>query len=153
MRLLSLLFASAAAAELTFTATAVHGGEEVDISAAAFVKMPPRSRPHLRWAGANSTGAPGKSHPRGNSISLSPTWCGLSQHYVDSSDPITNVYGAFTAPNLHDRTGTYPQSVAAWVGIDGASCQQALLQAGITTIVCTCRPFPPLSYIITVSSN
>ncbi|KAJ9151636.1 Protease [Coniochaeta hoffmannii] len=132
--LLPLLFASAAAAELTFTASTVQDGKEVDVSTKDFVKMPPRSRPHHRWRGTNSTGGSSSSeHKRATSISLSSTWCGMSQKHADSQDPIKTVFGAFQAPNLHDRTGTYPQFAAAWVGIDGSSCQQALLQAGVTT--------------------
>lgn len=143
--LLPLLFASAAAAELTFTASTVQDGKEVDVSTKDFVKMPPRSRPHHRWRGTNSTGGSSSSeHKRATSISLSSTWCGMSQKHADSQDPIKTVFGAFQAPNLHDRTGTYPQFAAAWVGIDGSSCQQALLQAGVTTTVC-CTRLSPLS--------
>jgi hypothetical protein len=148
MRLLFLLFASAAAAELTFSATAVQKGEKVDISGLEFVPIPPRSRPHSRWSGTNSTGASDGGHKSHRSnekakrtaISLSSDWCGVSQH-AQSNDPIKSVYGSFTAPDLSDRTGTYPQYGAAWIGIDGATCSQALLQAGVTTVVCCHPPF------------
>ncbi|KAH8905739.1 putative aspergillopepsin protein [Coniochaeta sp. PMI_546] len=142
MRLLSLVFASVAAAELTFSASAVQEGKKVDISGLEFVPIPPRSRSHFRWSGTNSTGAPHGGHKshrssekdKRNAISLSSDWCGVSQH-ATNTDPIKSVYGSFPAPNLSDRTGTYPQYGAAWIGIDGASCSQALLQAGVTTIL------------------
>lgn len=146
MKLLSLLFASAAAAELTFTAKAVKNGETVDISPENIVKMPPRSRPQGPRGSANSTGRrppPGPRQKR-EEVELSPTWCGISQQYADSQDPITTVYGIFETPDLSDRTGTYPQYGAAWIGIDGWTCQQALLQAGVTTIV-RMPVGPPLS--------
>lgn len=45
-------------------------------------------------------------------------------------------FSYFTAPNLRLRPKTpQPQYAAAWVGIDGASCNQALLQAGVTTVL------------------
>lgn len=146
MRLsLPLLYASVAAAELTFSATAVQAGKKIDISGLEFVPIPPRSRSHFRWSGTNSTGdhdGGHKSHrssekEKRTAISLSSDWCGISQH-AQSGDTIKSVYGSFPAPSLSDRTGTYPQYGAAWVGIDGASCSQALLQAGVTTIVCWC---------------
>jgi hypothetical protein len=146
MRLLPLLFATAAAAELTFTASAVTDGQKTAVSTKDFVKMPPRSRPHHhRGAGNSTTGGDGSGanvpryHDRSAKASgpaYSTTWCGMSQKYARGGDPITTVFGAFQAPNTRDRTGTYPQFTAAWVGIDGETCQQALLQAGVTTTVC-----------------
>jgi hypothetical protein len=147
MRFLSLILASVlsrmAAAELTFSATAVQRGKEVDTSGLEFVPIPPRSRSHFRQGGTNSTaGFPGghknlrdNDNTKRAAISYSSDWCGVSQHST-SNNPITSVYGIFSAPNLSQRPGySYPQYGAAWVGIDGASCQTALLQAGITTVV------------------
>lgn len=155
MKLLSFLFASVAAAELTFSATAVQDGKEVDTSGLEFVPIPPRSRSHFRHnvsnytADASTYAVREKRHNEKRlSVSLSSNWCGVSQH-AESNDPLTSVSGFFSAPNLHDRTGTYPQYGAAWIGMDGASCQQTLLQAGVTTIVRT----QPLFFPVKESSN
>lgn len=148
MRFLSLLFAAVvsrmAAAELSFTASAVHQGRKVDTSGLEFVPIPPRSKGHFRhgngtYSGRNSTSG-GGGHHRRSSVSSSSDWCGVSQHST-AQNPITSVYGVFSAPSLSFRPNLpYPQSGAAWVGIDGASCQTALLQAGITTVVCPRQP-------------
>jgi hypothetical protein len=154
MLFLPLLLASVlsrmAAAELTFSATAVQRGKEIDTSGLEFVPIPPRSwsRPHFRQGGgSNSTtaGSPpgGQTTQRNNdkraAISYSADWCGVSQHSTNNN-PITSVYGIFSAPNLTQRPGySYPQYGAAWIGIDGASCQTALLQAGITTVVSSAK--------------
>ncbi|KAK3382622.1 peptidase A4 family-domain-containing protein [Lasiosphaeria ovina] len=118
-----------AAGELSFSATAQQRGEDVDISDIEFVPIPPRQ--HHEHA------PPLRVRPRAerDSVSYSGNWCGASQHST-LSDPITNVFGYFTAPSLTLRSNVpAPQFAAAWVGIDGASCKQALLQAGVTTIV------------------
>ena len=140
MKLLSLLFASSAAAQLTFSASAVQHGKEVDISSLEFTPIAPRSRSHVRNTGGNSTAThtgrreEHRNHEKRTSVGFSSNWCGISQR-APSNDPITSVSGYFTAPNLSSRTGTYPEYGAAWIGIDGQSCSQALLQAGITTVV------------------
>lgn len=155
MMLLSLLLASAAAAELTFKATAVQNGQTTAISPEEIVKTAPRSRPHGIWGSANSSAVPPptgsqqkrQKSARSGTVTMSPGWCGLSQRYEESNDPITSVFGAFTAPDVYNRTGTYPQFAAAWVGIDGWSCTQALLQAGVTTTVrvyLSTLSFPPI---------
>jgi hypothetical protein len=47
------------------------------------------------------------------------------------------VSGIFSTPSLTIRPSEpIPQFAAAWIGIDGASCQQALLQAGTQTVAC-----------------
>ncbi|KAB5578824.1 hypothetical protein GE09DRAFT_561910 [Coniochaeta sp. 2T2.1] len=153
MRLLPLLFASVAAAEMSYTVTATQGGKRIDASHLTLEAIPWKSRTHSRWSSttnSTSSSSPGghKSHRSSSSsseidkrapISYSSDWCGISKR-GPSNDPIKTVVGSFTAPNLRDRTGTYPQFGAAWVGIDGASCQSTLVQAGVTTIVCPVLP-------------
>ncbi|KAB5549536.1 concanavalin A-like lectin/glucanase domain-containing protein [Coniochaeta sp. 2T2.1] len=148
MRLLPLLFASVAAAEMSYTVTATQGGKRIDASHLTLEAIPWKSWTHSRWSSttnSTSSSSPGahKSHrsSSGSSeidkrapISYSSGWCGISKR-GPSNDPIKTVVGSFTAPNLRDRTGTYPQFGAAWVGIDGASCQSTLVQAGVTTIL------------------
>jgi hypothetical protein len=140
MKYLTLLLASvlsgSAVADLTFSATAVSRGKKIDWKASGldFVPIPQKSRLH-HHRGDNDTDEGG--HHNQKRTSLSSNWCGISQKAPKTGDPITSVSGAFTAPNLTVRPGySYPQFGSAWIGIDGASCSTALLQAGITTIVC-----------------
>ncbi|KAI1856801.1 hypothetical protein JX265_011442 [Neoarthrinium moseri] len=68
-----------------------------------------------------------------NSTGASGNWCGGLQH-TPSTNKFTGISAYFAAPNLLSRPNTpYPQHAASWIGIDGASCQTALLQAGTTT--------------------
>ncbi|KAK3393297.1 peptidase A4 family-domain-containing protein [Podospora didyma] len=125
-------------AELTFVATARQGGREVDRSDIKFSAIPPRQH---RRHGPPYTNVNATSHADVNTrrdrdnVSYSGNWCGASQH-SSTSEPISNVFAYFTAPDLTLRTETpAPQFAAAWVGIDGANCRKTLLQAGVTTIV------------------
>jgi len=71
-------------------------------------------------------------NPRANPIANSSNWCG-SVNTAPSGKSIVSVTGMFQHPNCAKRTGsgvTWPQAVAAWVGIDGDSWTSALLQAG-----------------------
>lgn len=128
---ISLVLVSAASAELSFVAKVEQEGQEVDASSLGFVPIPPLA--HRKHA----------SRPLGGSeerdpVSYSSNWCGASQHSTPS-EPITNVFSFFTVPDLMLRPEVpAPQFAAAWVGIDGAECKSALLQAGVTTIVRAC---------------
>lgn len=67
---------------------------------------------------------------RTNPVANSANWCG-SVRLASSSNPIKLIHGTFQHPTCTRRTGqTYPQAVAAWVGIDGDSYTSALLQSG-----------------------
>jgi len=126
------------AAELTFVAdaevvqadgTAVNITEVLD-----FVPVTPRQRWKHR-SPQQPTTIPGRGTRRRDTVSYSGNWCGASQHST-STDQIMSSFSYFTAPNLRLRPKTaQPQYAAAWVGIDGASCSQALLQAGVTTVL------------------
>lgn len=80
------------------------------------------------------TAAPGRSPLRGSSAALGAStltnthWSGS----LLSGQGITNVEGSFVIPNV---SGQDPNdSVAVWVGIDGAgggNCGNTLMQAGI----------------------
>ncbi|EJT68150.1 hypothetical protein GGTG_14271, partial [Gaeumannomyces tritici R3-111a-1] len=86
-------------------------------------------------AGGGGGGGGGKSSSsrRSNPIGYSGNWCGASQH-TPTTNRFKSVSGVFNVPNLSLRpsTGT-PQFVASWVGMDGANCATALVQAGATT--------------------
>ncbi|AEO70613.1 uncharacterized protein THITE_2122241 [Thermothielavioides terrestris NRRL 8126] len=129
------LVAATATAELSFVASLQQKGREVDASVLSFVPTTPLThRKHTPHAQATPS-----RHGRGASvrdtISYSSNWCGASQH-VSQADGIGSVFGYFTAPDGTLRPGVPPpQFVSAWVGIDGAECNTALLQAGVTTIV------------------
>jgi hypothetical protein len=68
---------------------------------------------------------------RTNPAQESSNWCGASQH-SPSTNPIISVKAYFQVPTLSPRPGItgFPQYVAPWVGIDGATSWDALLQAG-----------------------
>ncbi|KAL2182099.1 peptidase G1 [Thermothelomyces heterothallicus CBS 202.75] len=56
----------------------------------------------------------------------SSNWAGA----VQIGTGFTSVYGTITVPSVHDRN---PNAAAsAWVGIDGDTCQQAILQTGVS---------------------
>jgi hypothetical protein len=126
------------AAELTFVAEAVveHDGTIVDVTSELdFVKVPPRQRWQHR-SPRRPNAPPGRGgNTKRDTISYSGNWCGASQHST-AQDQIVSSFSHFTAPNLKLRP-RIPQTqyAAAWVGIDGASCTQALFQAGVTTVV------------------
>lgn len=128
------ILAWTAAAELTFSATAIHAGKQVDTSGLEFLPIPPRSHHHR-----NSSSPLSRSRPRPGkraAVSYSDNWCGVSQH-TTAANPITGVSGVFSTPSLTIRPSEpIPQFAAAWIGIDGASCQNSLLQAGTSTVVC-----------------
>ena len=119
---------SSAAAELTYTATVVQDGKQLDPSSALkFLTVPPRS--HL--PSHNATGASLISKRN----TASDDWCGVTQK-ARGGDSISNIFGYFTVPDLTLRKGhDAPQFASAWVGIDGWTCKSALLQAGISTQV------------------
>lgn len=132
--LLGSLAAWSVAAEISFVVEATRNNGAVDISSELeLVPLPPRQR----WQHGTrhqSRPAPGKGSKR-DTVSYSGNWCGASQHSTPN-DQIVNTFSYLTAPNLKLRPGLpTPQFAAAWVGIDGAACKQALLQAGITTVV------------------
>lgn len=152
--LVTLLIASTATltAALSFVASVKEGGRDVDASRLKFVPIPPaRHRKHPSRSQSQSHSDPGK-HAR-DVISYSSNWCGASQH-ADGPDEVANVFSYFTVPDLTLRPGApAPQFAAAWVGIDGAECRTALLQAGVTTIVRTRNPNAAISFHLFLSRS
>lgn len=121
-----------AAAELSFSAQSIHADGEVRaLSNKDFNPVPPRQRwQHTAHRHNNATWKETR-----DLVSYSGSWCGASQHST-KGEKIVNAYGSFTTPYLKLREGLpAPQYAAAWVGIDGAECKKALLQAGVTTVV------------------
>ena len=120
-----------ATAQLTFEAELYQDGKAVDASDLAFVRVPLKEyRRHDPVGHALDE----QGQKRGQ-LSSSGNWCGATQHST-TSNPISSVSGYFVTPSLSLRAGIpAPQSAAAWVGIDGASCQTALLQTGVTVTV------------------
>jgi len=137
--LLGSLAAWSVAAEISFVVEGTRNNGAVNISSELeLLPVPPRQR----WQhGSRHRTSPPPSPSRSSreskrdTISYSGNWCGASQH-SKPDDKIVNAFSYFTAPNLRLRKGIPPpQFAAAWVGIDGAECKQALLQAGVTTVV------------------
>lgn len=122
-----------AAAELTFVAEAhTDGGADIT-SDLNFVKIPPRQR--WRHRSPRNRDRPPSGGSKRDTVSFSGNWCGASQHST-TTDQIVSAWSHFTAPDLKLRPNIpQTQYAAAWVGIDGASCTQALLQGGVTTVV------------------
>lgn len=138
--------AGSAIAELTFVATARQGDREIPSSELEFVRTAPRR--HQR----NFHGEPSQTETetvelgKRDITAYGPSWCGASQQLA-SPEQLSSVYGVFSVPNLKLRAGlSAPQNAAAWVGVDGGSCNRALLQAGVTTLVSEKRGEPPLLF-------
>jgi hypothetical protein len=136
------LAVSTVTAQLSFVASVQQDGQDADASALGFKQIPPLS--HGRHAARSRPGHGNHRVTERDPISYSSNWCGASQH-TNRQDTIASAYGYFTVPDLTLRPGIpAPQFVAAWVGIDGAECNSALLQAGVTTVVrAKPRCFPP----------
>ncbi|KAK4231085.1 peptidase A4 family-domain-containing protein [Podospora fimiseda] len=118
-------------AELRYTATLKQDGEVVDASHIELVPIPPSSH------GKHGFYSPAirRESNTYNDVSYSDNWCGVA-HRSTPTDPVTNVFGYFTAPDLTLRPGIpAPQFAAAWIGVDGAMCNWTMLQAGVTTVV------------------
>lgn len=135
------LVAKAALAELTITASATHNGKPVPASEVVLQPVEPgnhrlnrttthRPRPKMRG------GHRGGHAKRNNGYVYSSNWCGAVQN-TPTTNPVTSVYGFFQVPTLTARTGvtSFPQYVAPWLGIDGATYYGALLQSGATSQV------------------
>ncbi|KAJ4417076.1 hypothetical protein N0V85_002012 [Neurospora sp. IMI 360204] len=124
-----------AIAEMTFVATARQGDREIPSSELEFGRTAPRR--HQR----NFHGEPSQTETetvelgKRDITAYGPSWCGASQQLA-SPEQLSSVYGVFSVPNLKLRAGlSAPQNAAAWVGVDGGSCNRALLQAGVTTLI------------------
>jgi hypothetical protein len=134
--LLASLLSGSVLADFSFDVTAVSKGKKIDWKAAGLeiVPIPPRSRFHRH--GDNSTA--GGQHPHQRRASTSSNWCGISQKVQSSRDTLSSVYGYFQTPDLSFRSGySYPQWGSAWIGMDGGTCSSALLQSGVTVVVCS----------------
>ncbi|EGS20174.1 uncharacterized protein CTHT_0046830 [Thermochaetoides thermophila DSM 1495] len=80
----------------------------------------------------SASGLPTLKNLRANNPTVnSNNWCG-SVNYAPIGRQIRLVHGYFQHPVCEIRNGmkTFPQAVAAWVGIDGDTWTDSLLQAG-----------------------
>lgn len=68
---------------------------------------------------------PADNEERGGRVTYSGNWAGVAKH----STGINRVSGVTAVPKVAPSSQSH--SGASWVGIDGDSCQQALLQTGI----------------------
>lgn len=91
---------------------------------------------HRREARAAKRALGRKSHPKmagsglvnSTEVEYSENWAGA---VIISSD-ITSVTGTFTVPSTGSSSSSKGESCAsAWVGIDGDTCETAILQTGI----------------------
>lgn len=128
--LVTALMIWSAVADLRYVAILEQDGEVVDASHIEFVKTPPlRHGKHGRHSSSR------RDASAKDNISYSDNWCGVS-HRSTPSDPVSNIFGYFTVPDLTLRPGIpAPQFAAAWIGVDGAKCNSTMLQAGVTTVV------------------
>ncbi|KAH7629393.1 concanavalin A-like lectin/glucanase domain-containing protein [Sordaria sp. MPI-SDFR-AT-0083] len=74
---------------------------------------------------------------KNNPVLYSANWCGAVQHPGgDSTNKITNVHAHFQIPTVSPRyPGDGAWFLATWVGIDRAKWPEALLQAGILSLL------------------
>jgi len=132
------LAARSALAQFNFTVVGTENGNPIDASDIVFEKKEPSLYRLNTTVDGEST--PIDRYPRrvkrANPVLYSSNWCGAVQHST-STNKITNVHAYFQVPTLSARTGvtSYPQYVATWVGIDGATWSSALLQCGVTSQV------------------
>lgn len=133
------LIARLALCELTYTVTATKDGKPIPDSDIVFERIEPSlHRLNTTLTGPTMPKDKGRRVKRTNPIYYSSNWCGAVQHSV-STNKITSVHAYFQVPTLSQRPGvtSFPQFVATWVGIDGATWGSALLQSGVTSQVCT----------------
>ncbi|KAH8887129.1 putative aspergillopepsin protein [Thozetella sp. PMI_491] len=124
------LLASPAAAEFSYTATVVQDGQEIssDDAPINFVPAPPEM--HLPFR--NATVVPTVKGKRATTV-YGTNWCGAVQP-VASGDTYSSNFAYFTVPDLSLRPSiSTPQYASTSVGIDGATCQNAFVQAGAST--------------------
>lgn len=136
------LLVRVALAEITYTVTAEHKGKPVQPSDIVLEPIKPGSHRLNRTATQPKPRPRGGRARRSNPTIYSANWCGAVQH-SSSSNPISSVHAFFQVPTLSQRSGqSFPQYVATWVGIDGATYTSALLQAGTTSSVSSfCPPY------------
>lgn len=135
------LAARAALADITYTVTAIHKGKPVKPSDIVLQRIEPGRHQLTTAARQPKPKSRGGNARRSNPTVYSTNWCGAVQH-SPSTNPITSVHAFFQVPTLSQRAGvtSFPQYVAPWVGIDGATWSTALLQSGTTSSVCCLYP-------------
>jgi hypothetical protein len=134
---LLVLAGRACLAELAYTVTGTQNGETIKPADIKFERVEPSlHRLNVTAGSAPSPKARGRRVKRVNPTYYSSNWCGAVQH-SPSTNKITNVHAYFQVPTLSQRTGvsSFPQYVATWVGIDGATWGSSLLQSGVTSQV------------------
>jgi hypothetical protein len=131
------LAATAALAEITYTVKATRNGKPIPASEIVIERKPP-SLHRLERAADERPKPPNRGNKvkRTNAVSYSSNWCGAVQG-SPSTNKITSVYGWYQVPTLSARPGvsSFPQYVATWAGIDGATWGSALLQSGTASEV------------------
>lgn len=130
--LLLALLVGVVLAEFKYSVTASHGGKPVKPSDIVLERVSPGSHQLNRTLSRPKPKPRGGHEKRSNGIMFSSNWCGAIQN-SPATNPITTVKGYFQVPTVTQRTGltSFPQMVAPWVGIDGATYPNAILQSGI----------------------
>ena len=83
-------------------------------------------------------------------VSYDSNWAGV----VQTSTGVSTVSASFTNPTVSSGSGESEYGAAYWVGIDGDSCQTAILQTGVSGVIENGQPqyaawyewFPDYSY-------
>jgi Peptidase A4 family. len=131
--------------ELTFTVTAHHNGVPIPPSDIRIEPYPFGQTVHTTGGKlVSASGLPTLKNLRANNPTVnSNNWCG-SVNYAPIGRQIRLVHGYFQHPVCEIRNGmkTFPQAVAAWVGIDGDTWTDSLLQAGTVCKVCDMELIP-----------
>jgi hypothetical protein len=133
------VMARLAMSEFSYTVTATKDGKPVQDSDIVLERVEPSlHRLNTTLAEPTKPNTRGRMRvKRTNPVYYSSNWCGAVQHSA-STNKITSVHAYFQVPTLSQRPGvtSFPQYVATWVGIDGATWTSALLQSGVTSQVC-----------------
>ena len=73
----------------------------------------------------------GTNEPTKTNDETSTNWAGVVIENPPAGATFTAVSATFTVPKPTSTGGSNSQSASAWVGIDGDTCQSAILQTGI----------------------
>ncbi|KAL2172712.1 hypothetical protein VTG60DRAFT_4158 [Thermothelomyces hinnuleus] len=123
----SALVARQALANLTFTVEATRNGVPIPASE---IRLEPFEPGRTRMGPVAEAPRAQRKTRRSNAQADSANWCG-SVNMAPSGTKIQLAHGSFQHPSCYIRPGyTFPQAAASWVGIDGDTYRDALLQAG-----------------------
>ncbi|KAL2162336.1 hypothetical protein VTH06DRAFT_7249 [Thermothelomyces fergusii] len=125
--LVSALAAGPALANLTFTVEATRNGVPIPESE---IRLEPFEPGSTRMGPVTEASRGRPKTRRSNVQAESANWCG-TVNKAPLGTSIQLAHGVFQHPSCYVRPGhSFPQAAASWVGIDGDTYRDALLQSG-----------------------